>query len=200
MTPDEALTTIVRPVVERLGGSHAKEALLLVIGMMESGFADRASDAEDGTGFWRLRKQDLRDVLQDPLTGPHARMLCDEHQLGSVPTAPWQFFAYAEGDELACAFAAMKLPAALPEAEVRCWREALARYKWDWRKDAVSDAEFYMNWQRAVMAVTGEEAVEAVDAPEPEMTLVTVDADGVRAKKVKIEQLLEELRERINDL
>lgn len=190
MIENEMLASLVRPELQRLEElfairrTTAAEAMLLAIGLQESGFVHRDQvvpgkpygQVGPATGFWQFElRGGTTGVLNHPATGAKARQLCDQYQLSSLPTAAWQFFAEEAGDELACDFARLLLltdMVPLPMAVESTWEVAFNYYLRNWRPGAWFGSEpgsqrrvalaekFRLNWLRAVAAVGGSAALQ----------------------------------------
>lgn len=210
MIENEKLVTLVRPVLGQLGTQYAgpkAEAMLLAIGLQESNFVHRDQLSADGTpgaigpatGFWQFEKNGgTAGVLNHAATATLARELCDSYQLKSLPTAPWEFFATEEGDELACAFARLLLwtdAKPLSEPTVEHWTVAFDYYLRNWRPGAWFNsaegspkrqelaARFRTNWLRAIAAVGGSGALQAerpVDLPPTTKSLILTKIEELR--------------------
>lgn len=193
MIEREMIMTLVRPELRRLADtrniphSAAAEAMLLAIGLQESGFVHRdqvvpgkpPGQIGPATGYWQFEKNGgVAGVLRHSRTAEIARDLCDAYQLASLPTAAWEFFAEEAGEELACDFARLLLltdPAPLPMPLASNCEIAFEMYLRNWRPGAwFNNAEgsakrvelrerFRLNWLRAVAVVGGSAAL----APPP---------------------------------
>ncbi len=191
MIENDMLQTLVRPELRRLEDQYgilrtpAAEAMLIAIGLQESGFVHRdqvvpgkpAGRIGPATGYWQFEKNGgTAGVLEHMATREIARMLCDAYQLASLPTAPWEFFAEEAGEELACDFARLLLRTdrrALPEPIADNFSDAFQIYIDCWRPGAWfnfapgSDERrrlaerFRLNWLRAIAAVNGSAALQS---------------------------------------
>ncbi|SFB46022.1 hypothetical protein [Azotobacter beijerinckii] len=118
-------------------------AMLLAIGLQESGFIHRRQIGGPARGLFQFEQGGgVRGVLQHPLSRPHALAVCDAR--GVFPAAPAVYAALEHDDTLAAAFARLLLwtdPAPLPavgevgaawELYVRTWRPGKPhRDRWD---------------------------------------------------------------------
>lgn len=122
--------------------SPQAEAMLLAIGLQESGFIHRRQIGGPARGFWQFELGGVRGVLQHPLSRPPALAVC---KVRNVEPAEAVVYAVLEHDDtLAAAFARLLLwtdPAPLPavgevgaawDLYVRTWRPGKPhRDRWD---------------------------------------------------------------------
>lgn len=123
--------------------SPQAEAMLLAIGLQESGLAHRRQVGGPARGFWQFEQGGgVRGVLQHPLSRPHALAVCEVRGIAPVPSAVYA--ALEHDDILAAAFARLLLwtdPAPLPavgdvgkswDLYLRTWRPGKPhRNRWD---------------------------------------------------------------------
>ena len=123
--------------------SPQAEALLLAIGLQESGLAHRRQIGGPAHGLWQFEQGGgVRGVLRHPLSRSHALAGCDARDIAPVPSAVYA--ALEHDDILAAAFARLLLwtdPAALPavgevgkawDLYLRTWRPGKPhRSRWD---------------------------------------------------------------------
>lgn len=123
--------------------SPQAEAVLLAIGLQESGLIHRRQVGGPARGLWQFEQGGgVRGVLLHPLSRPHALAVCEARSVKPVPSA---VYAELEHDDiLAAAFARLLLwtdPAPLPavgevgkswDLYLRCWRPGKPhRNRWD---------------------------------------------------------------------
>jgi hypothetical protein len=163
--------TLIRPTVARLAERHgmragaAPEAMLVAIGLQESGFEVRdqidAGPAVVGpaTGFWQFeRGGGVTGVMFHHRVGPIASTLVAEAGVKASPDAVWRFFTTPQGDPLACAFARMLLfadPQALPAPQESAEDSAWQCYLRNWRPGKPHRNRWGPNWARACAMVGG---------------------------------------------
>ncbi|SFL64095.1 hypothetical protein [Azotobacter beijerinckii] len=122
--------------------SPQAEAMLLAIGLQESGFIHRRQIGGPARGFWQFELGGVRGALQHPLSRPHALAVCKARNVEPAETAVYA--ALEHDDVLAAAFARLLLwtdPAPLPavgevgaawDLYVRTWRPGKPhRDRWD---------------------------------------------------------------------
>jgi hypothetical protein len=161
--------TLIKPVTARLAdGSHlpggaAPEAMLIAIGLQESGFATRDQlDAGPpvigpATGFWQFeRAGGVRAVMRHPASRDIAKMLIRESGTPLDEDAVWRLFATVQGDELACAFARLLLftdPQALPAPVSGSEQESWNYYKRTWSPGQPRRESWGRFWNQACTMV-----------------------------------------------
>jgi hypothetical protein len=113
--------------------SPSARAMLLTIGLQESGFTHRVQRGGPAHGFWQFEKGGgVTGVLVHPMTKPTIDPVLT--LLRYPPTAVACYNALVDNDVLACIFARLllwTLPGALPmrhDAE-RGWRQYLAAWR-----------------------------------------------------------------------
>ncbi|MFC0668357.1 hypothetical protein ACFSKY_22720 [Azotobacter chroococcum] len=118
-------------------------ALLLAIGLQESGLIHRRQVGGPARGLWQFEQGGgVRGVLQHPLSRSHALAVCEVRGIAPVPSAVYA--ALEHDDILAAAFARLLLwtdPAPLPaigevgaawDLYLRTWRPGKPhRHSWD---------------------------------------------------------------------
>ncbi|SFL23661.1 hypothetical protein [Azotobacter beijerinckii] len=122
--------------------SPQAEAMLLAIGLQESGLAQRRQIGGPARGLWQFELGGVRGVLQHPLSRPPALAVCKARHV--EPTEAAVYAALEHDDTLAAAFARLLLwtdPAPLPalgevgngwSLYVRTWRPGKPhRDRWD---------------------------------------------------------------------
>jgi len=123
--------------------SPQAEALLLAIGLQESGLIHRRQIGGPARGLWQFEQGGgVRGVMRHPLSRPHALAVCTAQ--GVEPTDAAVYAALEHDDILAAAFARLLLwtdPAPLPavgevgkawDLYVRTWRPGKPhRHSWD---------------------------------------------------------------------
>ncbi|SDD04775.1 hypothetical protein SAMN04487779_100436 [Belnapia rosea] len=186
--------TLIKPVVARLAaefriaGGEPAEALLIAIGLQESGFATRDQiDAGPqvigpATGFWQFeRGGGVRGVLRHPASRAPARLLTMETGTAVEEDAVWRLFATPQGDELACAFARLLLftdPVALPAPVPAAEEEAWLCYLRNWRPGKPRREHWGPFWRDACNRVAGSGAPAPVAGVAPSTDLAAL-ADRV---------------------
>lgn len=97
--------------------SPRSTAMLLAIGLQESGFRNRKQvGGGPARGYWQFEQAGIRGVLSHPDSRPHIEAVIS--QLGYMPTVPACHPAVEHNDILAACFARLLLwtmPDAMPE-------------------------------------------------------------------------------------
>lgn len=111
----------------------AARAMLLAIGLQESGFAHRTQVGGPARGFWQFEQAGgTAGVLAHPTTMDYSRIVCGE--LVYPPDAETCYRAIADNDVLACCFARLllwTLPDRLPPRghADRAWAQYLSAWR-----------------------------------------------------------------------
>ncbi|ASL26973.1 hypothetical protein [Azotobacter chroococcum] len=146
MTLSEIRAAAIAPALALLPArmsSPQAEAMLLAIGLQESGLAHRRQVGGPARGLWQFEQGGgVRGVLLHPLSRQHALAACEAHNV--KPSAAAVYAALEHDDILAAAFARLLLwrdPAPLPavgevakswDLYVRTWRPGKPhRNRWD---------------------------------------------------------------------
>ncbi len=113
--------------------SPQARAMLLAIGLQESGFVYRRQVGGPARGFWQFEKGGgVKGVLNQPSTQGHIAHVCAE--LSYTANVDACYTAIEHNDMLACGFARLllwSLPGRLPErgAPERGWQQYLAAWR-----------------------------------------------------------------------
>lgn len=113
--------------------SRSARAMLLAIGLQESGFLYRHQVGGPAHGFWQFEKGGgVKGVLGHQSTRVHLTAVCTELQY--APTVDGCFIAIEHNDTLACCFARLllwTLPGLLAErgAPERGWNQYIAAWR-----------------------------------------------------------------------
>ncbi|TKD32607.1 hypothetical protein [Azotobacter chroococcum] len=146
MTLSEIRAVAIAPALALLPArmkSPQAEALLLAIGLQESGLAHRRQIGGPARGLWQFEQGGgVRGVLLHPLSRPHALAACEARSV--KPSAAAVYAELEHDDILAAAFARLLLwtdPASLPavgevgaawDLYLRTWRPGKPhRNRWD---------------------------------------------------------------------
>jgi hypothetical protein len=128
-------------------------ALLLAIGLQESGFDHRKQIGGPARSFWQMEQAGgIQGVLTHPASKAYARSYCQLHAV--APVASDVYAAFLADDTLACAFARLLLWAdaealpALGDAD-----GAWAYYLRNWRPGKPRPADWAANYAAAASVV-----------------------------------------------
>jgi hypothetical protein len=114
--------------------SQRASAMLLSIGLQESGFANRRQVGGPARGFWQFEVSGVRGVLEHPATKTVACEVLKDLEYDPLMEAGWVQALLEHNDILACAFARMLLwTSALALADVDEAAEAWTFYLSCWR-------------------------------------------------------------------
>ena len=157
MTPEYALSLVIRPVLSWMGSRYSSvdaERMMLAIGIQESGFQHRrqiVGIAEYGParGWWQFERPGVAEALSD-----------DRHDLVmrlGLPTDPDQLHSILQWSEVGATVCARLLlwgypdPLPGPSYPDEGWRQYTAR----WRPGKPAPQRWGSAWERACKAVEG---------------------------------------------